>query len=137
MIARRAFAVAAALPICACALPPQARAQSAAFVDTTALAAFVDSMVTARIAADRIPGAGFVFVQNGRVMVARGYGFADVARKRPVRPESTIWRIGSISKVFTATAVMQLVDRGAVKLDAPVDSYLRRVAVPRTYSDPV
>ena len=137
MIARRAFAVAAALPICACALPPQARAQSAAFVDTTALAAFVDSTVTARIAADWIPGAGFVFVQNGRVVVARGYGLADVARLRAVRPESTVWRIGSISKVFTATAVMQLVDRKALKLDAPVDGYVRKLSIPRTYPDPV
>ena len=135
---RRIAAIAATvLPISACALPPQARAQSAALVDTTALAAFVDSFVTARIAADRIPGAGFVFVQNGRAVVSRGYGLADVARKRAVLPESTIWRIGSISKVFTATAVMQLVDRGAVKLDAPVDGYVRRVAMPRTYPDPV
>ncbi|HEX6089132.1 MAG TPA: serine hydrolase domain-containing protein, partial [Gemmatimonadales bacterium] len=127
----------AALPACACALAPQARAQSVTPVDTTALAAFVDSFVTARMAADRIPGAGFVFVQDGRAVVVRGYGLADVARMRPVVPDSTIWRIGSISKVFTATAVMQLVDRGAVKLDAPVDSYVSRVAIPRTYPEPV
>ena len=132
-----AAAATAALPACACALAPQARAQSVTPVDTTALAAFVDSVVTARMAADRIPGAGFVFVQDGRAVVVRGYGLADVARMRPVVPDSTIWRIGSISKVFTATAVMQLVDRGAVKLDAPVDSYVSRVAIPRTYPDPV
>src|SRR5688500_13249445 len=137
MIARRAFAVAADLPICACPLPPQARAQCAAFVETAALAAFVASTVTARTAADWTAGAGFVFVQNGRVVVARGYGLADVARLRAVRPESTVWRIGSISKVFTATAVMQLVDRKALKLDAPVDGYVRKLAIPRTYSDPV
>ena len=140
-LARRLGSIAAiasaALPICACALPPQAHAQSAALVDTAALATFVDSFVTAQMATERIPGAGFVFVQNGRAVVARGYGLADVARRRPVRPDSTIWRIGSISKVFTATAVMQLVDRGLVKLDAPVDSYVRRIAIPRTYPDPV
>jgi CubicO group peptidase (beta-lactamase class C family) len=93
--------------------------------------------MTARMATDRIPGAGFVFVQNGRVLVIRGYGLANAAQRRPVLPESTIWRVGSISKVFTATAVMQLVDRGAVELDAPIDGYLRRVAIPRTYPDPV
>jgi CubicO group peptidase (beta-lactamase class C family) len=93
--------------------------------------------MTARMASDRIPGAGFVLVQNGRVLLIRGYGFADVAQQRPVIPESTIWRVGSISKVFTATAVMQLVDRGAVKLDAPIETYVRRVAVPRTYPEPV
>src|SRR5688500_15612190 len=93
--------------------------------------------MTERMAGDRIPGAGFVFVQNGRVLVIRGYGLASIAQQRPVLPESTIWRVGSISKVFTAAAVMQLVDRGTVKLDAPVDSYVRRVAIPRTYPDPV
>lgn len=115
----------------------EGHAQSPASVDPVALSAFVDSFVTARMASERIPGAGFVFVHKGRVLVIRGYGLANVAQQRPVVPESTIWRVGSISKVFTATAVMQLVDRGAVKLDAPIDSYVRRVAIPRTYPDPV
>jgi CubicO group peptidase (beta-lactamase class C family) len=106
-------------------------------VDTVVLAAFVDSFITARMAEDRIPGAGFVFVQNGRVAVIRGYGLANVAEQRRVLPESTIWRVGSISKIFTATGVMQLVDRGVVELDAPIDRYLRRVAIPPTYPDPV
>ena len=115
----------------------EGRSQSTVSVDPVALAAFVDSFMTARMVSDRIPGAGFVFVQNGRVLMIRGYGLANAAQQRPVLPESTIWRVGSISKVFTATAVMQLVDRGAVKLDAPIDSYVRRVAIPRTYPDPV
>jgi CubicO group peptidase (beta-lactamase class C family) len=71
------------------------------------------------------------------VLLSRGYGLADVARKRPVVPESTIWRIGSISKVFTATAVMQLVDRDSIELDAPVSRYVHRATIPSTYPDPV
>ena len=101
------------------------------------LAAFVDSFMTERMASDRIPGASFVFVQHGRVLVIRGYGLANVAQQRRVVPESTIWRVGSISKVFTATAVMQLVDRGTVRLDAPIQTYLRRIAIPHTYPDSV
>jgi CubicO group peptidase (beta-lactamase class C family) len=118
---------------------PAARGQprSTTAVNSAELAAFVDSFMTARMASDRIPGAGFVFVRNGRALVTRGYGLANVAERRRVVPESTIWRVGSISKVFTATAMMQLVDRGAVKLDAPVDGYVRRVTIPRTYPDPV
>jgi len=130
-IAAVAVAISARVPAA------QGRSRSGASIDPVALAAFVDSFMTARMASDRIPGAGFVFVQNGRVLMSRGYGVADAARQRPVLPESTIWRVGSISKVFTATAVMQLVDRGAVKLDAPIESYVRRVAVPRTYPAPV
>jgi CubicO group peptidase (beta-lactamase class C family) len=111
--------------------------QSAPPIDTAQLAAFVDSFMTARMRDERIPGAGFVFVQNGRVSLIRGYGLANVAQHRRVVPDSTIWRIGSISKVFTATAAMQLVDRGVVQLDAPIDRYVRRVPIPQTYPDPV
>jgi CubicO group peptidase (beta-lactamase class C family) len=109
----------------------------AASVNPTELIAFADSFMTARMNADRIPGAGFIFVQNGRVVHSRGYGLANVATKRLVSPDSTIWRVGSISKVFTATAVMQLVDRGKVDLDAPVEQYVHRVTIPHTYADPV
>lgn len=131
-------AIGAVTVACSARLPAvEGRPQSTASVDSVDLAAFVDSFMTARMASDRIPGAGFVFVQNGRVLMTRGYGLANVAQQRPVLPESTIWRVGSISKVFTATAVMQLVDRGAVDLDAPIDRYVRRVAIPRTYPDSV
>lgn len=116
---------------------PQSLAAQAPAVNPAELAAFVDSMMTARMASERIPGAGFVFVQGGRVILSRGYGLANIAQQRRVSVDSTIWRIGSISKVFTATAVMQLVDRGKVALDAPVERYVRRVRIPGTYPDPV
>ena len=139
--ARRLSTIAAigtvAVSINACVQPVDARSRSTASVDSIELRVFVDSFMTARMASDRIPGAGFVFVRNGRALMMRGYGLANVAQQRTVVPESTIWRVGSISKVFTATAVMQLVDRGAAKLDAPIDTYVRRVAIPRTYPEPV
>jgi CubicO group peptidase (beta-lactamase class C family) len=128
---------AAALASCARLPAAEERSQSMVSIYTIAVAAFVDSFMTARMASDRIPGAGFVFVHDGRVLLSRGYGFANAAERRSVLPESTIWRVGSISKVFTATAVMQLVDRGAVELDSPVSSYVRSVAIPRTYPEPV
>ena len=126
-----------ALAILLAASPAPARSQAAQSIDPARLAIFVDSFIGATMARERIPGAGFVFVQNGRVLLSRGYGLANVASRRRVVPDSTIWRVGSISKVFTATALMQLVDRGRVELDAPVDRYVQRVAIPRTYPDPV
>ena len=114
-----------------------AGAQTSGVIDSSGLATFVDSVMASEMTRDRIPGAAFVFVQDGRVRLLRGYGLADVARQRRVAPESTIWRVGSISKVFTATAVMQLVDRGQVDLDVPVERYLRRVTIPRTFPEPV
>jgi CubicO group peptidase (beta-lactamase class C family) len=106
-------------------------------VNRDQLAQLVDSVITAEMAREKFPGAGFVFVQNGKVVWSRGYGMANVASGRPSSAESTIWRIGSISKVVTAAAAMQLVDRGKVDLDAPVDRYVSRVSIPATYPEPI
>ena len=99
--------------------------------------AFVDSVMRREMQRDGIPGAAFVFVRDGRVVYMKGYGVADDASGRPVDPERTIWRIGSITKTFTATAVMQLVERGQVQLQADVNDYLAGVRVPATYPLPV
>jgi CubicO group peptidase (beta-lactamase class C family) len=125
-----------ALAALACT-PHAVRSQAAHAVDPGELRALVDSLMAAEMTAGRIPGAAFVFVQSGRVLLQRGYGLANVAARRPVSADSTIWRIGSISKVFTATAAMQLVDRGLIELDAPADRYVRRVSIPQTYPDAV
>lgn len=106
-------------------------------VDREQLATLVDSVIIAEMAREKLPGAGFVFVQDGQVVWSRGYGLSDVARGKGVSPDSTVWRIGSISKAVTATAVVQLADRGKIDLDAPVDRYVKRVAIPKTYPEPV
>ena len=106
-------------------------------IDSAELAAFVDPIVAGQLEKEHIPGAVLVLVQNGGVLYQRGYGFADIASRRPVDPERTIWRIGSISKVFTATAVAQLVDRGRFRFTDDVNVYLRRFKVPSTFPEPV
>ena len=98
---------------------------------------FVDAFMEAKMREQKIPGAVFVFVHAGRVVYAKGYGLADVDRRTPVTPDRTIWRVGSITKAVTATAVMQLVERGRLDLDRDVNDYLRAVKVPATYPDPV
>ncbi|MDP9201752.1 MAG: beta-lactamase family protein [Gemmatimonadota bacterium] len=106
-------------------------------IDATELARFVDPLIAAQMEKEHIPGAVFVLVQNGRVLYQRGYGLANVASRKPVDPEKTIWRIGSISKVFTATAVVQLADRGRFKLSDDVNQYLTRFKVPATFPESV
>lgn len=106
-------------------------------IDPAELAALLDSVLPAAMAERHIPGAVFVLVQDGRVVLSKGFGFADVERRRPVSPDSTIFMIGSISKVFTATAVMQLADRGRLDLRADVNRYLRRVRVPDAFGAPI
>jgi len=101
------------------------------------LGAFVDSVMSAEMKREGIPGAAFVFVRHGRVLYQKGYGWANVTARRAVDPKKTIWRIGSISKTFTATAVMQLVDGGRIHREADVNLYLSKVKVPESYPLPV
>jgi CubicO group peptidase (beta-lactamase class C family) len=71
-----------------------------------------------------IPGGVLVIVKDGKILFAKGYGYADIKTKRPVDPATTIFRPGSVSKLFTWTAVMQLVQAGKIDLDADVNKYI-------------
>jgi CubicO group peptidase (beta-lactamase class C family) len=133
-----------ALASAACAQAPSASpstrasaAPVAALIDSTELAGFVDTLITSQMRKENIPGAVFLLVQDGKVLYQRGYGFANLERRQPVDPEKTIWRIGSISKVFTATAVVQLADRGRYRLSDDVNRPLTRFKVPATFPEPV
>src|SRR6266566_2736681 len=90
----------------------------------------VDDYITARMETAHIPGLSVAIVKGDQIVYLKGYGQADPSG-RPVTPQ-TPFIIGSISKTFTALAVMQLVESGKVELDAPVQRYLPwfRVADP-------
>lgn len=88
------------------------------------LEAFVDGMVRDAMSADRIPGVTISVVQNGQVVLKKGYGFAKLDPARPVDPDRTLFRIASISKTFTWIAVMKEVEAGRMRLDAPINLYL-------------
>jgi CubicO group peptidase (beta-lactamase class C family) len=91
----------------------------------------IDQYVTARMQADKIPGAALAIVKGDQIVYLKGYGRADQSG-RPVTPQ-TPFLIGSITKTFTALAVMQMVEAGKVELDAPVQRYIPwfRVADPK------
>jgi CubicO group peptidase (beta-lactamase class C family) len=71
-----------------------------------------------------IAGAVVVVVKDGQVLLEKGYGYSDVAKKAPVNPQTTLFRPGSTSKLFTWTAVMQQVEQGKIDLDADINTYL-------------
>jgi CubicO group peptidase (beta-lactamase class C family) len=71
-----------------------------------------------------IPGAVVTVVKDGQILTTRGFGYADVDKKTPVDPYKTLFRPGSISKLFTWTAVMQQVAAGKIDLDKDVNAYL-------------
>ena len=84
-----------------------------------------------------IAGAAIAVVHGGEVVYQDGFGHREVYSEEPVKADRTIFRIGSISKVVTGIAVMQLVDRGLISLDANVNDYLTRLQVPEAFGEPV
>ena len=86
--------------------------------------AWLDGYLPVALAQADIAGAVVVVVKEGQVLTQRGYGYADVAARRRIDPATTLFRPGSISKLFTWTAVMQLVEEGRIDLDADVNRYL-------------
>lgn len=109
-------------------LPASAAAQSRLSRDQsippTELEAFVDGLVRQTMTVDNIAGATVSIVQDGRIVLKKGYGFADVATGRRVDPDATLFRIGSITKTFTWIAVMKAVEAGRLTFDDPVNQHL-------------
>jgi len=71
-----------------------------------------------------IPGVVVTVVKDGQLLTARGFGYADSEKRTPVDPERTLFRPGSVSKLITWTAVMQMVEQGKLDLDKDVNTYL-------------
>ncbi|MGI9247129.1 MAG: serine hydrolase domain-containing protein, partial [Steroidobacteraceae bacterium] len=86
--------------------------------------AWLDGFMPNAIKEGDIAGAVVLVVKDGVVVAERGYGYSDVAKGAPMEPDRTLVRPGSISKLFTWTAVMQLVEQGKIDLDADVNQYL-------------
>jgi CubicO group peptidase (beta-lactamase class C family) len=114
-----------ALLVAACLFPCRSNAQA---VDAS-FAAFADSLMSAQLARQHVPGAVLVVVRDGEIVFARGYGIADVERRVPVDAERTVFRVASVSKLVTATAAMQLVEQGRLDLHTDVNHYLTRFQV--------
>src|SRR6266699_806724 len=96
----------------------------------------LDALIPSQLQNRDIAGAVVSVVKDGQVFFAKGYGYADFAAKKPVLADQTLFRPGSISKLFTATAVMQLVEQGKLDLDRDVNDYLD-FPIPKTYPEPV
>lgn len=100
------------------------------------VAAFLDGVVPLQIERNDIAGCVVVVVKDGKVLFAKGYGYADREKKEPVSAGATLFRVGSISKLFTWTAVMQLVEQGKLNLDTDVNTYLD-FKIPQTFPQPI
>jgi CubicO group peptidase (beta-lactamase class C family) len=99
------------------------------------LETWLDGFVPAALERADIAGLVISVVKDGQVLIAKGYGYADLAAKTAMDP-GTVLRVASVSKAFTATAVMQLVEQGKLDLDHDVNEYLDFV-IPPAFGKPI
>lgn len=105
--------------------------------DPAQLEAFVDGVVEPLMAANSSPSGTVAIVQDGELLLARGYGHEDIEGQVPVDPFQTLFRPGSTSKLFTWVAVMQLEEQGLLDLDANVNDYLEDFQIEDTFAEPI
>lgn len=98
--------------------------------------AFLDGVMPLQLAREDIAGAVVLVVKDGKVLLAKGYGYSDVEKRTPVSPDGTLFRPGSVSKLITWTAVMQLVEEGKIDLNRDVNDYLD-FKIPAKFGKPI
>jgi CubicO group peptidase (beta-lactamase class C family) len=98
-----------------------------------AMGTLIDAIVSGQLAHDKIPGAAVVVVEGGKQVFAKGYGVSDVTTHSPVDADTTGFFTGSVAKLFTATAVTQLIEDGKLDPAADVNTYLTTFQIRDTY----
>ena len=106
-------------------------------LDARDLESFFAGAVGALMASYHVPGVAVVVVQGDAVAFEAGYGLADVESGRRVDPEATPFHVASLTKSFTATAAMQLVERGQLDLDADVATYVGDLPLSPRFAEPI
>jgi CubicO group peptidase (beta-lactamase class C family) len=105
-------------------------------LDPIEIEAFFDGLMAAHLAENGIAGATVSVVRHGALLFAKGYGFADPPARAVVEADRTLFRIASVTKLFTATALIQLVEQGRLDLDTDVNHYLD-FEIPPTFPEPI
>jgi CubicO group peptidase (beta-lactamase class C family) len=113
-----------------------AQAATSGPTDPKEVEAFIDGIMADQMDCNHIPGAVVSVVKAGKLVFAKGYGYSDYENKVPIDSERTLFRVGSVSKLFVWTAVMQLVEQGKLSLDADINTYLD-FKIPATYPQPI
>jgi CubicO group peptidase (beta-lactamase class C family)/D-alanyl-D-alanine dipeptidase len=119
---RHTFFAILLLPTPLFAQPSTAPAEKYAGVTET-----LDNFIKEQVEDKRLPALSIALVDDQRIVWAKGYGFQDAAKKI-LATADTVYRVGSVSKLFTDVAIMQLVEQGKLDLDAPVKSYVEAFA---------
>lgn len=105
--------------------------------DTLSLEAFMDGVLTATLRDKHIAGATLSIIKDGKPLLVKGYGFSDESKLTAVRADNDLFRIGSISKMFTWVSVMQLVAQGKLDLNTDINTYLKDFKITPAYPEPI
>ena len=98
---------------------------------------FSDGFFSQKLSEYHVPGAAIVIVKDGKIVFSKGYGYADIEKKIPVNPQKTIFRVASVSKIFTIAGVLQLEEIGLIDINEDVNNYLRNFQVKNNYEEPI
>ena len=102
------------------------------------LEAKIDSLFQKTMYDQRIPGAGIIILKDGKILMKKGYGFTRLGEEiNYVNSDSTIFRVGSITKSFTALALLQQIDRNKINLEDDVNTYLSSLQVLKNFKKPI
>jgi CubicO group peptidase (beta-lactamase class C family) len=105
--------------------------------DSLELRAFMDGVMLTHLRDKHIAGATISIIKDGKILLASGYGFSDVKARHPVSADASLFRIGSISKMFVWISVMELVSQGKLKLDEDINHYLKDFKIPEAFAQPI
>lgn len=117
--------------------PVKSEGEANSLNDVAGLTAFIDGIMKVHMDNFKFPGAVISIVKDGEILLAKGYGYSNLEKNQLANPETDLFRIASTTKLFTWTAVMQLVEQGKIDLDTDVNTYLKTVKIPNTYSEPI
>jgi len=103
---------------------PPATPSTAHRLTSADLEAFFDGIIPLQLERSDVAGASVLVMKDGQLLLQKGYGYSNFKDKKPVDPAATIFRLASISKLFTWVAIMQLQERGKLDLDTDINQYL-------------
>jgi len=98
---------------------------------------FIDQYLKENMKKDNVPGTAVVIIKDNKEIFKKGYGYSDLENKVLVDPDKTTFPVASVSKLFTATAIMKLYEDGKIALNKNVDNYIKPFSVENSYSDSV
>lgn len=104
-------------------------------VNSDTVSEFIDQYLNENVKKYNVPGAEVVVIKDNKEIFKKGYGYSDVENKVLVDPDKTTFPLASVSKLFTATAIMKLYEDGKIDLNANVDNYIKPFSVKNSYSE--